>query len=90
MQVNKDNTPEWYSETQFLAVFYSRDIADVNRAIMNILHCSYPTARRRVKYGTFDHEETAIIARAVQPPMTPREYCNCFLSGVFQAKDTTE
>lgn len=88
MHRNKFNSPEWYNENKLRSVIYSRDIDNPKKAIMNIFHITEQPAYRRLNFGKMDHEETIILARALK--LTPREYCECFLNGVFEELKSDE
>lgn len=82
MPANKDNIPSWYSYNKMRAVIYDREYDDPKKAFMQIFSVGYNAANRRYTYGNLRHDDTIVLAKALH--MTPREYCNCFLNGVFE------
>lgn len=83
MKVNKDDLPVWFSFNSLCSVVFSRDKDDPLKEVAKILSVSDQAARRRLNGTTaLTHDETIMLARGFK--MTPREYCECFLNGVFQ------
>lgn len=76
------NLPEWYNYNKMTSVLYDRECSSPLRTFMTIFDVGIGAARRRYTYGNLRHDDTIKIARALK--MTPREYCECFLDGVFE------
>lgn len=82
MNVNTDNHPEWYNCNKLKGLYMYRDYDSYVEPTMKFLGCARSTAKRKINTCTMDHEDTIAIARGLK--MTPREYCECFLQGVFE------
>lgn len=74
--------PVWFGKKRLISLFYYNEFDGYIEPGMQILGCSKSTIKRKMREGTFDHEETIALARALK--MTPRDYCECFLKGLFE------
>lgn len=83
MRVDRDNLPVWFSYNHLCAMIYSRDYDSPLKAVTKVLAIDEQAARRRLNGNVvLNHDETITLARGFK--MTPREYCDCFLNGLFE------
>lgn len=80
-KINRDNIEEWYDPYKLKALFLYRGYDDYASVVSRVLNVSKATAPAKINRCILSHSDTIELAKALK--MTPSEYCDVFMRGVF-------
>lgn len=73
---------DFYNREKLKALFLFKGYGTYMQPASEILNCEVNTASTKINRGRLSHEDTIALAKGLK--MTPRQYCEIFMNGVFK------
>lgn len=81
-QINPDKVAPWFDPWKLKATFMFKGYENYSAPIAKVLSISELTAKDKISASRLTHEETIKLAKFLE--LTPQEYCDIFLKGLFK------
>lgn len=88
MSMKQVISKEHYNKDKLMAMFLFKGYHYYLEAAAEMLKCEYKTASQKIVRGRLSHEDTINLCQGLK--LTPREYCEIFMDGVFEDKKSGE
>lgn len=80
-KINPEKVAPWFDPWKLKAEFMFRGYENYGAPIARILNVTEQTAKDKMSLSRLSHEDTIELARALR--LTPKQYCDIFLKGLF-------
>lgn len=81
MGMNNLIDPKHYNNNALKGMFYIKGYDKYSEAASEILNVNEMSAIAKIRNGRLTHEDTIALCQGLH--MTPRQYCEIFMVGVF-------
>lgn len=80
--INPDNVAPWFDPWKLKGRFMLDGYENYGAPLAKVLGVSKTTVKAKISQSRLSHEDTIRIAQFLK--LTPQEYCDMFLKGVFK------
>lgn len=83
--INPDNVAPWFDPWKLKGTFMLQGYENYGAPLAKVLGVNTSTVKAKISQSRLSHDDTIRIARFLH--LTPQEYCDIFLKGVFEAEN---